>query len=52
MRWDRPHPMARREDGGRGKMRKKKKIPKTGIIGITGRLKLFVFDPCQSTFPY
>ena len=32
MRWDRPHPMARREDGGRGKMRKKKKIPKTGIM--------------------
>ena len=32
-------------------MRKKKKIPKTSIIGITGRLKPFVFDPCQSTWP-
>ena len=33
-------------------MRKKKKIPKTGIIWITRRLEPFVCDPCQSTFPH
>ena len=51
--WDWKEQGQGRGVGERGKMRrKKKKMPKTGIIRITRRLKPFVFDLCQSTFPY